>query len=114
LKKTVDLKLLIAYFFIGGAVVAAATYFGSRGNSLLAVFIAFFPGMTVIIMSTIYFAGGQAATISYAKGMLVLLPAWILYVLGVIFLLPRLGLALSLVISVVVYTAAAFLTMRLA
>jgi hypothetical protein len=114
LKKTVDPRLLVAYFFIGGAVVAAATYFGSRGNSLLAVFIAFFPGVTVITMTTIYFAGGAGATVSYAKSMLILLPAWILYVLGVIFLLPRLGLALSLVISVVVYMAAAFLTVKLA
>jgi hypothetical protein len=114
LKKTVDLRLLIAYFFIGGVVVAAATYFGSRGNSLLAVFIAFFPGVTVITMATIYSAGGAGATISYAKSMLILLPAWVLYVLGVIFLLPRLGLAPTLVISVVIYMAAAFLTMRLA
>jgi hypothetical protein len=65
-------------------------------------------------MTTIYFAGGAGATVSYAKSMLILLPAWILYVLGVIFLLPRLGLALSLVISVVVYMAAAFLTVKLA
>jgi hypothetical protein len=45
--------------------------------------------------------------------MLILLPAWILYVVGVIFLLPRLGLALSLVASVAAYLGAAFLTMKL-
>lgn len=112
-KKTVDLRLLIAYFIIGGLIISAVTYFGSRGNSLVAVFIAFFPGTSLITMVTIYLAGGTGATISYAKSMLLLVPAWLLYVIGVILLLPRLGLALSLVISVVVYTAAALLTMRL-
>jgi len=113
LKKPVDIRLLIAYFFIGGIVISAATYFGSRGNSLLAVFIAFFPGVSLITMTTIYLAAGTGPTISYARGMLLLLPAWILYVLGVMFLLPRLGLVASLLISVAVYTGAAFLTMRL-
>ena len=113
MKKTVDLRLLIAYFFIGGAIIAAVTYFGARGNSLLAVFIAFFPGTSVITMTTIYLASGAGATVSYAKSLMILLPAWILYVLGIIFLLPRLGLVPSILISVVAYTGAALLTMRL-
>jgi hypothetical protein len=112
-KKTVDLKLLIAYFVIGGLIVSVVTYFGSRGKSDLAVFIAFFPGTSVITVVTIYLGGGAGVAVSYARSMLILLPAWVLYVLGILFLLPRLGLALSLVISVVVYTAAALLTMRL-
>jgi uncharacterized membrane protein (GlpM family) len=112
-KKTVDLKLLIAYFIIGGLIVSVVTYFGSQGKSDLAVFIAFFPGTSLITVVTIYLAGGTGATHSYARSMLVLLPAWVLYVLGIIFLLPRLGLVLSLVISVAAYAGAALLTMRL-
>ena len=108
-----DLRLLVAYFIIGGLIVSVVTYFGSQGKSDLAVFIAFFPGTSLITVVTIYLAGGTGATISYARSMLLLLPAWVLYVLGILFLLPRLGLALSLVISVVVYAAAALLTMRL-
>lgn len=113
MKKTVDPRLLALYFVIGGLVVSLVTYFGSQGKSDLAVFIAFLPGTTLITMITIYLASGTGATISYAKSMLILLPAWILYVVGVIFLLPRIGLALSLVISVAAYLGAAFLTMRL-
>ncbi|HXZ30299.1 MAG TPA: DUF3147 domain-containing protein [Dehalococcoidia bacterium] len=113
MKKTVDPKLLAAYFVIGGLVVATVTYFGSQGKSQLAVFIAFLPSTTLITLCTIYLAGGTGATVSYARWMLILLPAWVLYVLGVIFLLPRLGLAVSLLISVAAYLAAAFLTMRL-
>ena len=109
-----DPKLLALYFVIGGLVVSLVTYFGSQGRSELAVFIAFLPATTLITVVTIYLAGGTGAAVSYAKWMLILLPAWVLYAVGLIFLLPRLGLALSLVISVAAYLGAAFLTMRLA
>jgi len=109
----VDPKLLLLYFVIGGLVVAVVTYFGSQGKSQLAVFIAFLPTTTLITLITIYLAGGTDATVSYAKWMLILLPAWVFYVLGVIFLVPRLGLVVSLLISVAAYLAAAFITMRL-
>lgn len=108
-----DPKLLVAYFVIGGLVVSVVTYFGSQGRSELAVFIAFLPSTTLITLCTIYLAGGTGAAVSYAKSMLVLLPAWVLYVVGVIFLLPRLGLVVSLLVSVAAYLAAAFVTMRL-
>jgi uncharacterized membrane protein (GlpM family) len=114
LKNTVDPKLLVAYFVIGGLVVSVVTYFGSQGKSELAVFIAFLPSTTLITLCTIYLAGGTGAAVSYAKSMLVLLPAWVLYVVGVIFLLPRLGLVVSLLVSVAAYLVAAFVTMRLA
>jgi len=113
LKNTVDPKLLALYFVIGGLVVSLVTYFGSQGKSELAVFIAFLPGTTLITLITIYLGGGTGAAVSYAKSMLILLPAWVLYVLGVIFLLPRLGLVVSMLVSVAVYVAAALLTMRL-
>jgi len=113
LKNTVDPKLLALYFVIGGLVVSLVTYFGSQGKSELAVFIAFLPGTTLITLITIYLSGGTGAAVSYAKSMLILLPAWVLYVLGVIFLLPRLGLVVSMLVSVAVYVAAALLTMRL-
>jgi uncharacterized membrane protein (GlpM family) len=113
LKNTVDPKLLVAYFVIGGLVVSVITYFGSQGKSELAAFIAFLPANSVITLCTIYFAGGTGAAVSYAKSMLILLPAWLFYVIGVIFLLPRLGLVVSLLVSVAAYVAAAFVTMRL-
>jgi uncharacterized membrane protein (GlpM family) len=113
LKNTVDPKLLALYFVIGGLVVALVTYFGSQGKSQLAVFIAFLPCTTLITLCTIYFAGGTGAAVSYAKNMLILLPAWVLYVIGVILLLPRLGLVVSLLVSVAAYLAAAFVTMKL-
>lgn len=108
-----DPKLLVLYFVIGGLVVTLVTYFGSQGKSELAVFIAFLPATTLITLITIYLGGGTGAAVSYARSMLILLPAWVLYVLAVIFLLPRLGLIVSMVVSVAAYLGAAFLTMKL-
>jgi uncharacterized membrane protein (GlpM family) len=113
LKNTVDPKLLVAYFVIGGLIVSVITYFGSQGKSELAAFIAFLPATSLITVCTIYFAGGTGAAVSYAKSMLILLPAWLFYVIGVIFLLPRLGLVGALLVGVAAYLAVAFITMRL-
>jgi hypothetical protein len=108
-----DLKMLPVYFLIGGGVVTAVTYFGSQAKGLLAAFIAFIPSISVITLCTIYFGGGQGAALSYAKGMLILVPSWVLYVVGIIFLLPRIGLAGSLLVSVAAYIGTALLIMKL-
>ncbi len=109
-----DYRLLVVYFFIGGAVVSSITYLGSQSKSLLAAFIAFLPSISVITLITIYTARGTDAALSYAKGMLMLLPPWVLYVLAVIFLLPRIGLLGSLLASVSIYLLTAFIVMKLA
>jgi uncharacterized membrane protein (GlpM family) len=109
----VDPKLLVVYFVIGGLIVSVITYFGSQGKSELAAFIAFLPATSLITVCTIYFAGGTGAAVSYAKSMLVLLPAWVLYVVSIIFLLPRLGLVGSILVSIAAYLVAAFITMKL-
>ena len=108
-----DIKLLPVYFVIGGVTVCAVTYFGSQAKGQLAAFIAFLPSISVITLCTIYFAGGTQEAVSYAKNMLILLPPWLLYVVGIIFLLPRIGLAGTLSVSIAAYLGAAFLTMRL-
>ena len=107
-----DNKMLIVYFLIGGIVVSAITYFGSHGKSTLAAFIAMIPCVSVITLCTIYLNSGTEVTVSYAKNMLILLPPWILYVIGVIYLLPRIGLPGSLVVSVAAYVLVSLLIMR--
>ena len=108
-----DLKMLPVYFVIGGAIVTAVTYLGSQAKSSLAAFIALLPSITVVTLCTIYLSGGESSTLTYAKNLLFLLPPWLLYVVGVIFLLPRIGLVWSLVISIAVYMGVSFLIMRL-
>jgi hypothetical protein len=108
-----DVKWLALYFFLGGAIVALVTYFGSQGKGLLSAFIAFFPSITIVTLLSIYFTSGVNATVSYFKGMLFLIPAWILYALAMVFILPRWGLVPSVLISIGLYVGAAFITMRL-
>jgi hypothetical protein len=108
-----DFKSLLLYFVLGGLIVAATTYFGSRGQSIWAAFIALLPGITVITFITIYLQSGASAVTSYAKGMLILLPSWVLYIVGLIFLVPRIGIIYGLIASVVIYVATALLIIKL-
>ncbi len=73
-----DIKLLALYFVMGGLAVALTTYFGSRGQGLLAAFVGVFPTVTVITFTVIYLKSGITPVVSYAKGMLILLPPWTL------------------------------------
>ena len=108
-----DAKSLFLYFVLGGTIVTLVTYFGSQGKGLLAAFVALFPSITVVTMFTIYLSGGTTETTSYFKSMLFLLPAWLLYVIPVIFLLPRLGPVPSVLIGMSLYVTIALATMRL-
>jgi len=109
----VDPKSLTVYFVLGGATVALATYFGSTARGLLAAFVAFFPSITILTFSTIYFKGGASAATDYGRSMILLTPAWLAYVAVVLYLLPRLGLFPSLLIGVLVYVGGALTTARL-
>ena len=108
-----DYKLLPLYFVLGGTIVTLVTWLGSQGKGLLAAFIALFPALTVVTLSAVYLRGGVEPTVAYAKGLLFMIPAWLLYVLTVIFLVPRLGLAAALAIGIALYAAGSLLTMRL-
>jgi len=93
----------LLYFISGGAVVAVTTYFGSEKKGLLAAFFALFPFITAITLFTIYSAAGLAAVTSYVKGLLLLTPLWILYLVCVIYLLPRYGFWVALISGIVIY-----------
>jgi hypothetical protein len=112
-RKKMDAKMLALYFVIGGTLISAITYFGSHAKSQIAAFIAFLPSISVITICSIYFASGTKEAVSYTKNMLILVPPWVLYGLGMLFLLPRIGLAYSLAISIAVYIGTALLIMKL-
>jgi len=113
MRRGMDIKMLIMYFVIGGVVVSTVTYFGSHAKSQLAAFIAMLPAVTVVTLCTIYSANGAGAAVSYAKNLLIMLPSWVLYILGIIFLLPRIGLAGSLIASIAVFLGTALLILKL-
>jgi hypothetical protein len=59
--------------------------------------------MTALTFALLYNKAGQVATINYAKGLLFMTPPWIIYVLCLIFLLPRWGFVKSLLVGVLTY-----------
>jgi hypothetical protein len=110
--KRMDWKQLVLYFIIGGGVVTAVTYFGGRGQGLLAAFLAMVPAVTLITIITIYNAGGDTAAVGYFKGLLIVLPAWLVYVVATMLLTPRIGLWWSLLIGVAAYIGLSMLIMH--
>ena len=108
-----DAKLLTLYFVLGGAIVTLISYFGTRGQGMLAAFIGFFPTISIVTLFIIYYKSGVGATVSYFKGMLFLIPAWVLYALAMVFILPRWGIWPSVIIGVALYIGVALLTIKL-
>jgi uncharacterized membrane protein (GlpM family) len=109
----VNAKLLALNFVIGGTIVTLTTYFGKRGDSTLAAMVALFPSISVVSLCMIYSGEGAVKAANFAKGLLILLPAWVIYALTLWQLLPRIGLVLSLLIGISLYLGIAFTVTRL-
>ena len=59
--------------------------------------------MTALTFALVYSKAGRNATVNYTKGLLFMTPPWIIYVLCLIFLLPRWGFVKSLIVGVLTY-----------
>ncbi len=99
---TESLKYLI-YFLLGGLVVTLVTYFGSEKKGLIAGFFAMIPFVTTFTTFTIYSAVGSEAVTDYIWGLIILTPVWILYLICIIYLLPKYGFWVSLAVGVTIY-----------
>lgn len=102
------------YFMVGGSVLCVVTYLGSRHEGFWASFVAVLPVITATTFVTVHREGGAPAIATYAKGLILLQPAWLSYVAIVVYLTPRRGLPAALAIGVSVYVAGALLIKRLA
>ncbi|MDI3484146.1 MAG: hypothetical protein PWQ74_733 [Methanobacteriaceae archaeon] len=100
---------LIFYFILGGIVVSLTTYFGSKEKGVLAAFIAMFPSVTVLTLSTIYLEAGMRPVLSYLKGLLILTPVWIIYLICLVYMAPKHGFWPALVSGVALYLILAWL-----
>ncbi len=98
----------LLYFFVGGIITSAVTYFANNSKSLLAAFIGTLPILTLSTFVLIYFNAGQAAVIGYAKGLIIMIVPWMLFILTVIFLAPRMNFILSLVLGLCLQIVLAF------
>jgi uncharacterized membrane protein (GlpM family) len=93
----------LIYFLVGGTVVALVAYIANRGDSILAALVASLPILFLINVLLTYRNGGVDASIIYAKGSLLFLPAFICYAALTIWLLPYLGMPKSLLPGLPVY-----------
>jgi uncharacterized membrane protein (GlpM family) len=106
------LKLLI-YFLVGGSILTMVTYFGSKDKGILAAFIAMFPAVTTMSIITIYSESGSVLVLDYVRGLLLLSPVWIVFLLCVYFFLPKQGLVMALAVGTLVYILVAILLIYL-
>ncbi len=93
----------IPCFIAGGSIVALVAYLSSRGNPLLATLVANIPVLFLINIFLVYRNGGVSGSLEYAKGVLLLLPVFILFVTITMLLLPHLGMPMALLPSTLLY-----------
>jgi hypothetical protein len=112
MKKTgwdsVELKYLL-YFLLGGIITSAVTYFANHARGLFAAFIGTLPVITISTFLLIYFNAGQAAVISYARGLIIMIIPWVVFILSVVFLSPRIHFVPALVVGLLLQIVIAFL-----
>ena len=93
----------LIYFLIGGTVVAAVAYLGSRGDSALAALVASLPVLFLLNVFVMYRVGGMNGSLTYAKSVVLMLPIFVFYAALTTWLLPRLGMPKALMLGLPVY-----------
>lgn len=106
-----ELKYFL-YFFLGGIITSAATYFANHSKSLLAAFIGTLPIITLSTFILIYFNAGQDAVLAYAKGLIIMILPWMIFIFSVIFLAPKINFTYSLIIGLCLQIIIAVIILR--
>ena len=91
------------YFLLGGTITSVVAYLANNSKGFLAAFINTLPITSLSMFLIIYFSTGQDAVLSYARGLVVMLLPWILYVLSVIFLTPKISFFYSLLVGLLLF-----------
>ncbi|MGQ0812450.1 MAG: DUF3147 domain-containing protein [Nitrospiraceae bacterium] len=91
------------YFMLGGFLVSLSTYMGVQGRGFLAAFVSTFPAITGVTIILIYLNGGSEPAHIYARHLLWLVPAWMVYVGCLIFGINRFGFWPTLLSSLILY-----------
>lgn len=105
-----DPKYLI-YFLLGGAITSGVTYFANNSKGLFAAFIGTLPIISILTFVIIYFNTGQYAVLSFAKGLIVMIFPWMVFVLSIIYFTPKLNFLYALLIGLSLQLILAFLIM---
>ena len=104
-----DSAKYVIYFLLGGTVVSLSTYLGAQGRPYLAAFASTFPAITGATFVLLYLNGGTDAIIAYAEKLFWFLPAWIVYVMAMIFIVPRVGFWPAMAVSLALYMGCVWL-----
>lgn len=100
---------LLIYFVLGGVITALVVHLGSSGRGTLSAFVATFPVLTALTFILISMEGSSADLCEYARGLLLFTPAWIAYVLTVLFTFERIGVWQSIALGMAVYAVASWI-----
>ena len=93
----------MVYFVLGGALVSVSTYWGSHGKGYLAAFASTLPVISSVTFILIYLNAGTDSTVSFARHLIWLSPAWFVYVILMMVGAPRMGFWVAFPISLVLY-----------
>jgi hypothetical protein len=100
-----ELMKSVMYFVLGGVMVSVSTYLGTMGRGFLAAFVSTFPAITGVTIVLIYLNSGIEHAHIYAKHLLWLLPAWVVYVCFLILTIHRLGFWSAMAGALTLYMA---------
>lgn len=98
-----ELMKYALYFSLGGLMVSLSTYLGAQGRGLLAAFVSTFPAITGVTIVLIYLNAGNEHAYTYAKHLLWLVPAWVVYVGFLILTINRIGFWPSMAGALTIY-----------
>ena len=106
-----ELKYFL-YFLFGGIITSAVTYLANNAKGLFAAFVGTLPIITISTFLLIYFNTGQDAVLAYAKGLVIMILPWMVFILSVIFLAPKINFLPSLIIGLCFQIVIALLILR--
>ena len=88
--------------------MALVAYLVNQGNQLLAVLVGNIPILFLLNIILAYRAGGSISSIAYAKGALISLPFFIVFVVIVLLILPRINNPAAVLPAMLVYVIPPF------
>lgn len=76
------------------------TYLASHSKGLSAAFVGTLPIITISTFLLIYVNSGPNAVLSYAKGLIIMIIPWMIFIFSVILFTPRIHFIYSLIIGI--------------
>ncbi len=83
--------------------MALVAYLANQGNQLLAILVSNLPILFLLNIILAYRVGGATSSITYAKGALISLPFFIVFVLITLLILPRINTPMAILPAMLVY-----------